>query len=161
MAEGTAEGVSMNKVFITNAVISKGYDTAPALIFSESGDSVRFKIGYKVYDSREENNTRWVNIRVKAHKDLADRIKKMKLKEGSSINLSGNLDEDVWEDSATHERKSAMVIYLTEIEYTSGGSSKTNKDPEEDEADAAAPKKDAEKPKNFKGYEAPADGGFF
>ena len=35
----------MLKVIATDAVISKGYDGAPALKYSESGESVRFRIG--------------------------------------------------------------------------------------------------------------------
>ena len=112
----------MFKVFATEAVISKGYDNAPALRYSESGDSVRFRIGMKVYDSKAENNSRWINISVKAFKGLCERIKKMQLKEGSRINLIGRLDEDVWEDKTTHEQKSAMVIVLDEVEYCFTGS---------------------------------------
>ena len=48
----------MFKVIATDVVISKGYDGAPALRFSENGESVRFRIGKKVYDTRAENNTR-------------------------------------------------------------------------------------------------------
>jgi len=47
----------MIKMIATRAVISKGYDGAPALRFSEGTDnpSVRFKIGVAVYDKRAEN----------------------------------------------------------------------------------------------------------
>ena len=38
----------MIKTFITGAVISQGYENAPALKFSEKGDAVRFRIGHKV-----------------------------------------------------------------------------------------------------------------
>ena len=31
------------------------------------------------------------------------------------------LDEDTWEDSTTHEKRSAIVVILDEIEYCSGG----------------------------------------
>lgn len=151
----------MNKVFITNAVISKGYDETPALTFSENGENVRFRIGYKVYDSREENNTRWVNIMVKAFSGLAERIKKMKLKEGSYINFIGNLDEDVWEDPKTKERKREKVIILADIEYASGNAGgkteKTDKDSGQDESGAAAPKKGKSDSENFTGYE-PVEG---
>lgn len=41
--------------------------------------------------------------------------------DGSFVNLIGRLDEDVWEDQQTHEKKSAMVIILDDIEYASGG----------------------------------------
>ena len=39
----------MLKVIATDVVISKGYDGAPALRFSEKG--VRFRVGKKVYDT--------------------------------------------------------------------------------------------------------------
>ena len=101
----------MFKVIATDVVISKGYDGAPALKFSENGESVRFRIGKKVYDTRAENNTRWVNLSVKAFGPVCERIKKMQLKESSFINILGRLDEDVWEDSTTHEKRSAMVSF--------------------------------------------------
>ena len=52
----------MFKVIATDVVISKGFDGAPALKFSEKGDNVRFRIGKRVYDARAENNSRWVNL---------------------------------------------------------------------------------------------------
>ena len=118
----------MFKVIATDVIISKGYDGAPALKFSENGDSVRFRIGKRVYDSRAENNQRWINMSVKAFGGLCERIKKMQLKESSFVNILGRRDEDVWEDSATHEKRSAIVIILDEIEYSSSGS-KQQKEP--------------------------------
>ena len=111
----------MFKVIATDVVISKGFDGAPALKFSENGESVRFRIGKKVYDTRAENNQRWVNLSVKAFGGICERIKKMQLKESSFVNILGRLDEDVWEDPTTHEKKSAMVVILDEIEYCSSG----------------------------------------
>ena len=111
----------MFKVFATEVVISKGFDGAPALKFSEKGESVRFRVGKRVYDTRAENNVRWINLSVKAFGAVCERIKKMQLKESSFVNILGRLDEDVWEDSETHEKKSAMVIILDEIEYCAIG----------------------------------------
>lgn len=74
----------MFKVIATDVVISKGYDGAPALKFSENGESVRFRIGKKVYDTRAENNTRWVNLSVKAFGPVCDRIKRCSLKRARS-----------------------------------------------------------------------------
>lgn len=90
----------MFKVIATDVVISKGFDNAPALRFSEKGDSVRFRIGKKVYDTRAENNTRWFNVSVKAFGDVCERIKKMQLKEGSFVHLTGRLDEESWIDQS-------------------------------------------------------------
>lgn len=107
----------MLKVFSTNVVVSKGYDGAPALKYSDDGKSVRFRIGKKVYDSRADNNARWLNYSVKAFNDVCERIKKMQLKEGSFINIIGRLDEDSWTDQNTGETKTATVIILDDLEY--------------------------------------------
>lgn len=118
----------MFKVIATDVVVSKGFDGAPALKFSENGESVRFRIGKKVYDTRAENNSRWVNLSVKAFGAVCERIKKMQLKESSFVNILGRLDEDVWEDATTHEKRSMMVVILDEIEYCSSGGGKQSKD---------------------------------
>ena len=148
----------MFKVIATDVVISKGYDGAPALKFTESGESVRFRIGKKVYDTRAENNARWMNISVKAFGPVCERIKKMQLKESSFINMLGRLDEDIWEDSVTHEKKSAMVIILDEIEFCSSGGGKQKNVNAEGQPKAAATSAPvsagSEMPGNFTGFEA-------
>lgn len=148
----------MFKVIATDVVISKGYDGAPALKFTESGESVRFRIGKKVYDTRAENNARWMNISVKAFGPVCERIKKMQLKESSFINILGRLDEDIWEDSVTHEKKSAMVIILDEIEFCSSGGGKQKNGNVEGQPKAATTSAPAsagsEMPGNFTGFEA-------
>ena len=115
----------MLKLIATNVVISPGYNGAPALRFSDNGESVRFRIGKKVYDPRAENSSRWVNLSVKAFGGLCERIKKMQLKDGSFVNLEGRLDEDKWIDQNTQEQKSQMVLILEDIEYASGGEGKS------------------------------------
>ena len=148
----------MFKVIATDVVISKGYDGAPALKFTESGESVRFRIGKKVYDTRAENNARWMNISVKAFGPVCERIKKMQLKESSFTNILGRLDEDIWEDSVTHEKKSAMVIILDEIEFCSSGGGKQKNVNAEGQPKAAATSAPvsagSEMPGNFTGFEA-------
>lgn len=137
----------MNSIFFSNVVVSKGYNGAPALKYSEKGDSVRFRIGQKIYDSHAENNTRWMNITVKAFGKTCERIGKMKLKEGSYISLVGRLDEDTWEDAATHEKKSAYVIIADNVEYCFSGDKKDS-----DSANANNP---------HQNYGAPAPAGYY
>ena len=144
----------MLKVFATDVVVSKGYDNAPALKFGEKGDSVRFRIGKKVYDAKAEGNNRWMNISVKAFGALCDRIKKMKIKEGSLLNLIGRLDEDTWTDNGTGEVKKAPVIILDEVEYASGGAAP------DDDADAKAGS-GPETSGNFTGFQSYSGGSFF
>ena len=130
----------MLKVFATQVVVSRGYDGAAAIRFSEKGDAVRFRIGKKVYDPNAENNARWVNLAVKGFGPVCERIRKMQLKDGSFVNLIGRLDEDVWEDQQTHEKRSAMVIILDAIEYASGGGkSKAGQNTYEPRTQYAAP----------------------
>ncbi len=158
----------MLKVFATQVVVSKGYDGAAALRFSEKGDSVRFRIGKKVYDPHAENDSRWVNLSVKAFGNVCERIKKMQLKEGSYINLIGRLDEDSWTDQNTGENKSMMVIILDDIEYASGGgkskdgqASGQQQKPAPQNTSAPAPAPAVENPGNFTGYEPFGGGSFF
>ena len=115
----------MLKFFASNVVVSKGYQNSPAVKFSEKGDFVRFRVGQKVYDPRAEDNHRWINLTVKCFDAaLVDRIRKMGLKEGSFINLSGRYDEDVWEDEESKEKRSMPCIILDEIEFSGGGNGK-------------------------------------
>ena len=143
----------------TNAVISRGFDNRAALKYSEDGNVVRFRIGERVYDKNAENNTRWVNINVKAFGNLCERIKKMQLKEGSAINITGRYDEDTWTDQSTGEPRSQPVIILDDIEFA-GSRPKTEK--KSDEPGSAAPT-DRDAPpagKNFAGYESFGGGSF-
>ena len=148
----------MLKVFATQVVVSRGYDGAAAIKFSEKGDAVRFRIGKKVYDPNAENNARWINLAVKGFGPICERIKKMQLKESSFINMLGRLDEDIWEDSVTHEKKSAMVIILDEIEFCSSGGGKQKNGNAEGQPKAAATSAPvsagSEMPGNFTGFEA-------
>ena len=105
----------MIKTIITGAVISQGYDNAPALKFSEKGDAVRFRIGKKVYDPKEETGHRWINLPVKAFGSLCGRVKKMKLQAGSYIILLGRLAAEEWTDNAG-EKLSPMVIVKDDLE---------------------------------------------
>lgn len=113
----------MLKVIATQVVISKGYDNKPAISITRTNEAlaVRFRIGKKVYDPKADGNSRWLNYSVKGFGSIVDRIEKMKLKDGSFVNIFGRLDEDTWEDQTTHEKKSAPVIILEDIEYASVG----------------------------------------
>lgn len=114
----------MLKMIVTEAVVSKGYDGAPAIRFFDGDGTTQianFRIGKRVYDSKAENKHRWLNFTVKAFGELTERIKRMKLKEGSFINIVARYDEETWEDRNTHEERSAAVLYLEEIEFSGGG----------------------------------------
>lgn len=154
----------MFKVFATDVVVSKGYDNSSALKYSDDGTSVRFRIGKKVYDTRAENNTRWVNVSVKAFGTVCERIKKMQLKEGSFIHIAGRLDEDNWVDTTTNEKKSQIVIILDEVEYASGGGNKSKDNQQANATPATTPAAPANTPENspnFEGYTPFGGGSFF
>ena len=152
----------MLKFFASNVVVSKGYQNAPALKFSDKGDFVRFRVGQKVYDPRAEDNHRWVNLTIKCFDPaLVDRIRKMGLKEGSFISLSGRYDEDVWEDEQTKEKRSMPVIILDELEFSGGGKRTGDGQKSASENAASAPaaaaqtasQSEYQMPGNFMGYE--------
>lgn len=119
----------MLKMIITEAVVSKGYEEAPAIRFYDGDGSsqiANFRIGKRVYDSKAEDNHRWVNFNVKAFGAVCERIKRMKLKEGSYINIIARYDEETWEVKGTNETRTGAVLYLEDIEYAGGGNSQKN-----------------------------------
>ena len=149
----------MLAVLITGAVISKGFQDEPAIKVSDSGKAVWFRVGKKVYDSQAEDNRRWININVKGFNYMAERIKKMQLKEGVYVNIRGRLDEDVWTDKEGNTRKNLVVI-AENIEYAGGKS----KDDPEDAGPVYQPQKTplpTEAPGEFTGYEAFGGTSFF
>ena len=109
----------MLKLIITEAVVSKGYNDDPAVRYFSSnsentGQVANFRIGKRVYDSKAEKNHRWLNFTVKAFGDMCERVKRMKLKEGSYINIIARYDEETWETKDTHETRTGVVLYLDE-----------------------------------------------
>lgn len=119
-------------VCITKAVVSPGYDKTEALKFSENGESVRFRIGIPHYDANADNNTYWENETVKAFGPICDQIKKMKLKEGAVIALTGEKYFDSWEDEEG-EPKHASVIKVSRVEYVGTGKKSDSDDDDEEE----------------------------
>lgn len=118
----------MLKMIITEAVVSKGYDSAPSIRFYDcegGGQIANFRVGKRVYDKKAKNNHRWLNFNVKAFSDMTERIKQMKLKEGSYINVIARYDEDTWVDKSTQETRTSPILYLEEIEYAGGGGQKS------------------------------------
>lgn len=121
----------MMKMFISDAIVSRGYDGAPAIRFFNSengnGEFAVFQIGKRKYDSRADNNHRWINLKVKAFGDACERIKKMKLKEGSSVNLVGDYDEESWKDRESGEERSSPALTLSganDIKFSYAGGQK-------------------------------------
>ena len=133
-------------VCITKAVVSPGYDKTEALKFSESGESVRFRIGIPHYDANAENNTYWENETVKAFGSVCEQIKKMKLKEGAVIALAGEKIFDSWEDEEG-EIKHASAIKVLKVDYVGSGkrSDSDEDDEDEDEVPKSKPKKTEKK----------------
>jgi len=149
----------MIKMIVTNAVVSKGYSGADALRFSQNGEnkSVRFRIGVSVYDKTADNNRRYVNITAKAFNGACSRIDGMKLDSGMYVNIIGRFDEETWEDQATHEKKSAPVLIVDDIEFCHNGSGKQsgsdNGTAPTGEQDQAPPATGGQQPNNFTGFE--------
>ncbi len=138
----------MVKVFGANVIVSKnGKNDENPIKELADGKVVAFRVGYKVYDSTAEDNERWVNVTVKAFGTMAERVKKMKMKIGSGICLSGDLDVEKWEKDDV--KGFAPVIYLNDIQYQSGGSSSKK----EDEESSSKTKKARKKTPSYEEYD--------
>lgn len=151
----------MLAVLITGAVVSRGYEDAPAIRYSESSRVVFFRIGKKVYDSQAENNHRWVNLSIKGFGDMPERVKKMQLKEGSYVNIRGRLDEMVWTDKSGNAHKNIVVV-AEDIEYAGGNSKEGPLNSKADNPVPAPMTAEQEDPSGeFTGYETFGGTSFF
>lgn len=133
---------------VTDAVISKGYGGAPAFHSSEDGRMLSFKIGCKVYDKRADKETRWVNFNVNAFDDLAERVRRMNLKEGSHINLMGSFDMRPWVNRETGEITAWPTIRAVNIEYAASPAARQ----ETQAAQKAALTQAAQPPEQLSGF---------
>lgn len=119
----------MNITTITGAFIQKGYEDAPAFsYFGEDDKCVAFTASESFYDPNAANKKGYSNWHVKAFGSVCERIKKMGLKEGSRVNLSGSFKTERWEDKSTGEKRQRMCLTLAEIEYASSGKKKSEED---------------------------------
>ncbi len=105
---------------ITDAVISRGFNNAPAIHFFEGNTGAGFTIGQAVYDKKAENNTRWVNLNVIVPGEMLEQIRRMKLKEHSHINLTGSFDMRPSIDKSTGELRSWPTVRALKLEYATG-----------------------------------------
>ena len=158
----------MIKVFASEVVVCRGFENRPAIKFSDKGDFVRFRVGMKVYDTRADKNYRWVNVGVKAFGPLCERIRRMQLKEGSIVTLTGRYDEDIWENEKSKEKRSVPVIVLEDIEYCSSGISKNTREGKnatssspEPASTFAAPAASDPMPAGFTGFQSFGGGNSF
>ena len=99
-----------NVTVLNNVRISKGYNGAEAISANDTGTVASFKISWSVFDSREEDNVRWINKNCKCFEDVYSRIRRMKLKAGSVVNIVGSLDEEVYEDKEGRTRHKDVII---------------------------------------------------
>lgn len=115
---------------LSNVFVSKGYEDKPAMNFirgeNEEVSVVTFNLSVSVYDSKAENNKRYVSIPCKAFGAVAQRIEKMKVDAGANVNVVGVLDEDRWEKDGEKHRR--LYVRVDAIEYNGGRKKKEDGD---------------------------------
>ena len=149
-------------LILENAVISRGYGDNPAIRFNdgEKGSLARFSVGKKMYHPRADDKTKWANIQVKTDRpDLIEQIKRMQLKEGSWVNLKGEIRVEAWQDQTTKEEKEGYVLYLASVSYSGSSSGKSKNSDSATEVSETKPTPQASG--NFTGFENFSENAFF
>lgn len=142
----------MLKVFGADVVVSKDFDNEDPVWVSENGKVVSFHFGEQKYDTRAKDNKRWINMTAKASGDLVDRIKNMKLKVGSTLIISGDLDVEKGEGAKG--KWTEVIVWLTDIKYQYTGSGKSENSDGQAKDKSQSDKKTSETPKKKTEYEA-------
>ena len=132
----------MVKTFVTNGVVSKGYDGAEAIRVNEGKTVATFQVGVSKYDKRAEGNRRWVNFQCKVvgERNVANLLA-MKVGANAHNNISGELDVESWTNKEGKTMKTTVIIVDNNgIEYAASRPASDNKQPA---ATANAPAADA------------------
>lgn len=84
----------MNTIMICGArvIASKGQDVVQFGKTDKGSGTATFRIAEEIYDPKYPNKKRYNNFFVEAHGFMADRITKMKLANGSYVNITCKLD---------------------------------------------------------------------
>lgn len=109
-------------IILPDAVVSKGYNGAPAVRFFEGDTGASVSVGCPVYAKNAPNNTKWLNFYVLFPQTMVEKIRRMKLKEYSHVTLAG--EYDLWErvDKSTGEIRPTPSLRAFHIEYARSGS---------------------------------------
>ena len=153
------------------ALVSKGYENSEALKFSETGESVCFRVSIPHYDANAEDKTYWENATLKAYGSVCEEIKRLGVKAGSWISFVGKKIIGTFPDNETGEIKKKIFIKVLDVSYASSGNGRranSDEDGEDEEQPAkpkataktankpatttANPKKSATESDNFEGY---------
>ena len=149
------------------AVVCKGYDNTEALKFSETGESVCFRVSIPHYDANAEDKTFWENATLKAYGSVCEEIKRLDLKAGSCISYMGKKIVGTFPDRDSGEIKKKIFIKVLDVNYAFSGNGKKSSsgDDSENESQSAkpkatakpapvktAPKQSATESSNFEGY---------
>ncbi len=148
------------------AVVCKGFDNNEPLRFSETGESVCFRVSIPHYDPNAEDKTFWENATLKAYGSVCEEIKRLDLKAGSCISYVGKKIVGTFPDSEG-EIKKKIFIKLLEVNFALSGNGRrsTSSDDAETENQPTKPKvsgnatsakapskKSATESENFGGY---------
>ena len=149
------------------AVVCKGYDNNEALKFSETGESVCFRVSIPLYDANAEDKTYWENATLKAYGSVCEEIKRLGVKAGDCISYIGKKIVGTFPDSEG-EIKKKVFIKLLEVNFAYSGSGKRNnsgndgesqsqnakpKSTSSSQAGKTAPKQTATDSEDFAGYD--------
>lgn len=113
----------LSQFSLANVFVQKGYGEEPAVNLrrNDAGEVTiaTFGVSGTVFDSKAENNKRYVNFSCKAFGPAAKRIEKMKLGAGSNVNIGGSLDVETWEKDGN--KRSRVILVIDAIEYNGAG----------------------------------------
>lgn len=117
-----------NSFNLAGVVVSKGYQDQPTVRLSTTPTGLRvanFRGAQPVYDSKANNNTRWVPYDFVAFGKEAERIERMNLSANSMVIISGMIDYESFE--GTNGKVNRHKFIIDGIDYygsSNGGGNK-------------------------------------
>ncbi len=81
----------MVPIFISNALISEGFNNSPAFRQQNNGEVI-FNVGHRIADPQAPNGSRWINFEITVPPSLAPAINQMGIQPKTWINILATVD---------------------------------------------------------------------
>ena len=81
----------MVPIFISNALVSDGFNNAPALRQQANGE-VLFNVGHRIPDPQAQGGSRWINFEITVPPALVPLLNQLSIKAKTWVNILATVD---------------------------------------------------------------------
>lgn len=101
----------MVPIFISNALVSDGFNNAPALRQQANGE-VLFNVGHRVADPQAQGGSRWINFEITVPTALVPLLNQLSIKAKTWVNILATVDTRATVDK---NGQTKITVYISPV----------------------------------------------